>query len=142
MAAPLLVFLFALVACVAFGQDSAPVKAGDRAPEIDWTKIMQSPESAKYQPSLTGQYTVLQFLPPVTPNAQAIDHWNELIAEFRDQPVQFVWIASEKWSVSSLTIAPCPVPVASTVNTPGAATTTDRTHASVCTVPEDQYQVY
>jgi peroxiredoxin len=98
MAAPLLVFLFVFVASVAFGQDAAPVKAGDRAPEIDWTKIMQSPESAKYQPSLTGQYTVLQFLPSVTPNAQAIDHWNELIAKFRDQPLQFVWIASEKWS--------------------------------------------
>jgi hypothetical protein len=45
------------------------VKAGDCAPEIDWTKIEKSPESAKYQPSLTGQYTVLQFLPPVTPKA-------------------------------------------------------------------------
>ena len=99
MAGPLLVSVFVLVAGVAFGQDAAPVKAGDRAPEIDWSKIVQSPESAKYQPSLTGQYTVLQFLPPVTPNAQAIDHWNELIAKFRDQPVQFVWIASEDWSV-------------------------------------------
>ena len=87
MAAPLLVFLFVLVASVAFGQDAAPVKAGDRAPEIDWTKIVQSPESAKYQPSLSGEYTVLQFLPPVTPNAQAVDRWNELIAKFRDQPV-------------------------------------------------------
>jgi peroxiredoxin len=98
MSARLLVFLLVLIASVAFGQDPAPAKAGDRAPEIDWTKIVQSPESAKYQPSLMGQYTVLQFLPPVTPNVQAVDHWNELIAKFRDQPLQFVWIASEKWS--------------------------------------------
>jgi len=52
MAAPLLVFLFVFVASVAFGQDAAPVKAWDRAPEIDWTKIMQSPQLSKYQPSL------------------------------------------------------------------------------------------
>jgi uncharacterized protein (TIGR03435 family) len=41
----------------------------------------------------------LQFLPPVTANAQAIGQWNEMIAQFRDRPVQFVWIATENWSV-------------------------------------------
>jgi hypothetical protein len=74
------------------------VKAGDRAPVIDWTKIVQSPESAKYRLGLTGQYTVLQFVPPVTANAQAIGQWNKLIAKFKDRPVQFIWIASENWS--------------------------------------------
>jgi hypothetical protein len=49
MAGPLLVSVFALVASVAFGQDAVPVKAGDRAPEIDWSKTVQSPESKKYQ---------------------------------------------------------------------------------------------
>jgi uncharacterized protein (TIGR03435 family) len=76
---------------------AAPVKAGDIAPQIDWNKIVQSPESEKPQPGLAGQYTVLQFLPPVTPNAKAIVRWNELIAQFRDQPVRFIWIASEAW---------------------------------------------
>jgi len=38
-----------------FVQDAVPVKAGNRAPEIDWNKIVQWPESTKYQPSLTGQ---------------------------------------------------------------------------------------
>jgi hypothetical protein len=99
MAAPLGVFLFVLVASVALGQKTAPVKAGDSAPEIDWTRIVHAPESAKYHPGLTGQYTVLQFLRPVTANAQAIDQWNELISKFRYQPVQFVWIASEQWQV-------------------------------------------
>ena len=47
MVAPHSVFLFARVASVAFGQNTSPVKAGDRAPEIDWTKIMHSPVSAK-----------------------------------------------------------------------------------------------
>jgi uncharacterized protein (TIGR03435 family) len=99
MAARLAIFLSVLAAS-SLGQQSANrVKAGDRAPEIDWTKIVQSPESAKYQPGLTGQYTVLQFVPPVTANAQAIVQWNRLIAKFRDRPVQFIWIASENWSV-------------------------------------------
>lgn len=82
---------------MAFAQGPAPVKAGDIAPQIDWTKIVQSPESAKYRPGLTGHYTVLQFLPRVTANAQAICRWNELIAQFRDRPVRFIWIASEPW---------------------------------------------
>jgi uncharacterized protein (TIGR03435 family) len=99
MVARLLVFVFVLAVTTVFGQDAVPLKAGNRAPEIDWTKIVQSPESAKYHPSLTGQFTVLQFLPPVTPNAQAIGQWNKTIAQFRDRPVQFVWIASENWSV-------------------------------------------
>ncbi len=74
------------------------VAAGDRAPDIDWSRIVRSPEAAKYRPNLAGQYTVLQFLPNVTANAQAISRWNELIAKFRDKPVQFIWITSERWS--------------------------------------------
>ena len=97
MAARLRVFHFVFALAAVFGQDTVPVKAGGRAPEIDWTGIMRSPDSVKYRPNLTGQYTVLQFL-PITPNAQAIDRWNDLIAKFDDKPVQFVWIASERWS--------------------------------------------
>jgi uncharacterized protein (TIGR03435 family) len=78
-----------------FGQDAVAVKAGDPAPEIDWTKVVRSPESAQYRPTLAGQYTVLRFLPNVTANAETIGRWNDLIAEFRDKPIQFVWIASE-----------------------------------------------
>jgi hypothetical protein len=56
MAARLAIFLSVLMA-LSLGQQSADrVKAGDRAPDIDWTKIVQSPESAKYHPGLTGQY--------------------------------------------------------------------------------------
>jgi hypothetical protein len=40
----------------ALGQDAVPVKAGDRAPDIDWTRIVRSPASAKYQPNLSHQY--------------------------------------------------------------------------------------
>jgi len=97
MTVRLLVSLFVLVAAV-FGQDAVPVKAGDRAPDIDWSKIVHSPESTKELPDLAGQYTVLQFLPSVTRNPQAIGIWNEMIARFADKPVQFIWIASEPWS--------------------------------------------
>src|SRR5580692_10233120 len=99
MAALRLVFVFVLTVTAVPGQDAVPVGAGSPAPEIDWTQIVQSPEPAKYQSGLTGQYTVLQFLAPVTPNTQAICQWNKLIAQFRDRPVQFVWIASENWSL-------------------------------------------
>jgi hypothetical protein len=79
----LYLFFFAVVAM--FGQDAVPLKAGDPAPEIDWSKIVRSPDAAKYQPNLAGQYTVLRLLPNVTANAQAIGRWNDLIAQFRDK---------------------------------------------------------
>jgi len=82
-----------------FGQFfSVTVRAGDPAPDIDWSKVVRSPDSARYKPSLTGQYTILSFLPNVTANARSIAQRNDLIAKFADQPVQFVWIASEPWS--------------------------------------------
>ena len=74
------------------------MKTGDRAPEIDWSKVVRAPEAAGYHPGLTGQYTLLSFLPNVTANAQTISHWNDLIAKFADKPVRFLWIASESWS--------------------------------------------
>jgi uncharacterized protein (TIGR03435 family) len=58
---------------------------------------VRSPDSAKYPPALTGEYTVLQFL-PVTPNTQAVGRWNDLIEKFRDQPVRFIWITAESRS--------------------------------------------
>jgi hypothetical protein len=56
MAVAARVLVFFSSATAVLGQDAVPVKAGDRAPEIDRTKIAQSPEPAKYQPSLTRQY--------------------------------------------------------------------------------------
>jgi uncharacterized protein (TIGR03435 family) len=39
---------------------------------------------------------VIEFLPYVTANPQAVSGWNELVARFADKPVNFVWIASEE----------------------------------------------
>ena len=98
MSGKLLLCFLALTAGTASGQHGVPMKAGDRAPEIDWTGIVQSPLSPGFAPSLTGQHTVLSFFPNITANAKAIERWNDLISKFADQPVQFVWIASENKS--------------------------------------------
>jgi uncharacterized protein (TIGR03435 family) len=101
MAIPLQAVLFLLLSAAVFAQDddSVPLRAGDRAPEIDWSQVVRSPASAKFSPTLTGQYTILRFL-PVTPNTQAIARWNDLIARFSGQPIQFVWISYEPSSAA------------------------------------------
>ena len=78
-----------------FGQDSAPVKAGDRAPNLTWTKVVASVPTSGGPQSLFGQTTVLLFLPPVSQNEQAVSIWNKLVEQFADKPVNFVWIANE-----------------------------------------------
>jgi hypothetical protein len=98
MAVRILVCTLFFVMGAVYGQDEIPVKAGGRAPEIDSIKIVRPPESTNDRLILAGRYTVLQFLPNVTANAEAIGRWNDLIAKFEDKPVQFVWIASEPWS--------------------------------------------
>ncbi len=90
-------FLLPCAAVLAQHDVAAPLHAGDPAPAIDWSKVVRSSASAKHSPTLTGQYTVLQFL-PLTPNVQGVTRWNDLIAKFADQPVQFVWVATEPWS--------------------------------------------
>jgi uncharacterized protein (TIGR03435 family) len=95
MRGKLLLWVFAVTAATAAAQDSVPPKAGDHAPEINWTGVVQLARSVKIPPNLNGQYTVLRFLPNITANAREIGRWNDLISKFEDQPVQFVWIASE-----------------------------------------------
>jgi hypothetical protein len=64
MAARDLSVLVAIAAASMFGQVGAPVKAGDPAPNLTWTKIVAStPTSAGPQTPL-GQTTVLLFPPP------------------------------------------------------------------------------
>src|SRR6516165_9488460 len=81
-----------------FGQLPVTVKAGDRAPNIDWTGILHASLPSNATPGLTGRYTVLSFLPNVTANSKTITRWNELVAKFAGKPVQFIWVASEKRS--------------------------------------------
>jgi hypothetical protein len=68
MPSPILIGLFATLAAVAFGQTPMPVKAGDRAPGLSYTKIMQNGTGLGGPQSLFGQVTVLNFLRPVSIN--------------------------------------------------------------------------
>ncbi len=88
--------LLVLVAAAAFGQMPIPVKAGDRAPSLTFTKVVHAGSALGGPQSLFGQITVLNFLPPVSVNEQALIRWNELVDQFADKPVNFVWIANEK----------------------------------------------
>jgi hypothetical protein len=78
-----------------FGQIPARAKAGDRAPNLTWTKIVASVPASGGPQSLLGQTTVLLFLGPVSHNEQVFSIWNKLAEQFVDKPVNFVWIANE-----------------------------------------------
>src|SRR5215471_788000 len=95
MAARDLSVLFAIAATSMFGQDPAPVKAGDLAPNLTWGKIVSSTPTSAGPLNLLEQTTVLLFLPPVSQNREAVSQWNKLVEEFAGTPVNFVWIANE-----------------------------------------------
>ena len=66
------------------------MKAGEPAPKLIWTKIAaSSPETAGPE-NLTGQTSVLLFLPPVSHNKQTVGIWNNLVDRFADRSVNFV----------------------------------------------------
>lgn len=79
-----------------FGQTPVPVKAGDRAPNLTWTKIVASEAGSPEPQSLLGQNTVLLFLRPVSHNQETVERWNGLVEHFSGKAVNFVWIANEK----------------------------------------------
>jgi uncharacterized protein (TIGR03435 family) len=87
----ILLSLLAIAVAFAFGQTPTPVKAGDLAPNLIWTRILAGGQPG----SFFGRVTVIAFFPAVSPNESLVSRWNELIAKFAGQPVQFVWIASE-----------------------------------------------
>ena len=88
--------LFAVAMTNMFGQVPMPVKAGDRAPSLDWTQIVASGSPLGGPQSLLGHTTVLLFLRPVSGNEQALSRWNKLVQQFAGKPVNFIWIANEQ----------------------------------------------
>jgi uncharacterized protein (TIGR03435 family) len=105
MIARFLLPLFALAVPGAFGQIGlyGPVttrlKAGDRAPDISFTKVLNAPVAGSWsQSNLSGQLTVLAFYPDTSHNLESVTAWNEVVEKFADQPVQFVWITGENES--------------------------------------------
>src|ERR1039457_6073791 len=87
----ILLSLLAITVAAVFGQTPAPVKAGDIAPNLLWTRILAGGDPG----GLFEHVTVIGFLPAVSPNESLVSRWNQLVAKFAGQPVHFVWIASE-----------------------------------------------
>jgi uncharacterized protein (TIGR03435 family) len=82
-----------------FGSVTGHVKAGDLAPDLVFTKILNARSAAPWgSANLSGQMTVLAFFPDTSHNLQSVSRWNALVDQFADQPVQFVWITAEKES--------------------------------------------
>lgn len=87
----ILLILLAVAIASVFGQIPSPVKAGDLAPNISWTRILAGGDPGTF----IGRVTVIGFFPVVSPNESLVSRWNELVTKFDGQPVHFVWIASE-----------------------------------------------
>jgi uncharacterized protein (TIGR03435 family) len=82
-----------------FGPVSNPLKAGDRAPDIAFSKILAAAGGALWNPAnLSGQVTVLAIFRDTSHNPDAIARWNALAQQFAGRPVQFVWITGERES--------------------------------------------
>ncbi len=92
----LLLSLLTIAVMITFGQSSVPIKAGDAAPNLVWTKVLRSASPSAGKPgSFLGQVTVLVFFPNVSANESLVSEWNQLCAQFAEEPVRFVWITSE-----------------------------------------------
>jgi uncharacterized protein (TIGR03435 family) len=82
-----------------FGPVSNPLKAGDRAPDIAFSKILAAAGAAPWiSANLSGVVTVLAIFPDTSHNPDAIARWNTLAQQFAGRPVQFVWITGERES--------------------------------------------
>src|SRR5580704_7545882 len=79
-----------------YGPVTSHLKAGDRAPDIAFTKVLSAPVAGSWsQTNLSGQLTVLTFMPDTSHNLQIVTLWNDLVEKYADQPVQFLWITAE-----------------------------------------------
>lgn len=93
-----------------FGQVTAHLKAGDDAPDIQFTKVLHAPGTAQWSSANAfGQTTVLVFLPLVSRNRQQVDMWNGLVDSFAARSVQLVLITQETESTLLPWLAQHPV---------------------------------
>ena len=82
-----------------YGPISSHVKAGDLAPDIKFAKTLNAPVAGSWsQANLSGQVTVLTFMPDTSHNPEIVELWNAEIKKFNGKLVQFVWITGEKES--------------------------------------------
>jgi len=93
-----LLLLFAVLA-VSMSAQPRPLKAGDFAPGIVFSRILNSGSASDWtSDSLSGQLTVLVFFPDTSHNLQSVSRWNALVQQFAGKPIQFAWITGEKES--------------------------------------------
>jgi uncharacterized protein (TIGR03435 family) len=79
-----------------FGPIGTRLKAGDLAPDVVFTRMMNAAGSTPEGPlTFAGQFTVLAFFPDTSHNPQPVSMWNALVAKFAGKPLQFVWITGE-----------------------------------------------
>jgi uncharacterized protein (TIGR03435 family) len=82
-----------------FGPVSSHLRAGDFAPAIVFTRVLNAGSTSPWTPeSLSGQVTVLAFFPDTSHNLQSVPRWNALVDKYRTQPIQFAWITGEEES--------------------------------------------
>ena len=87
----ILLSLLAIGVASSFGQTPITIKAGDLAPKLTWIRTLAGGEPGGF----SGRVTVIGFFPAVSANEGLISRWNHLAAKFENEPVQFLWIASE-----------------------------------------------
>jgi uncharacterized protein (TIGR03435 family) len=79
-----------------FGMVTVSLKAGEDAPNIEFTKVLHAPGTAQWSSANAfSQTTVLVFLPLVSRNPQQVDLWNALVKRFAARPAQLVMITKE-----------------------------------------------
>jgi uncharacterized protein (TIGR03435 family) len=79
-----------------FGLVTVSLKAGDDAPNIEFSKVLHAPGTAQWSSANAfSQTTVLVFLPLISANPQQVDLWNGLVERFAARPVQLVLITKE-----------------------------------------------
>jgi uncharacterized protein (TIGR03435 family) len=95
--------VLALAAPFSFGQPglygpvTAHLKAGDIAPDIQYSKVLSAPGSASWSSAdLYGKPTVLIFYLNTSRNLQTVTMWNTLVDQFAGKPVQFLFISGEE----------------------------------------------
>jgi uncharacterized protein (TIGR03435 family) len=82
-----------------YGPVTAHLKAGDFAPDVTFSKVLNAPGPAPWStPNLSGKLTVLSFFPDTSHNLEAATQWNEVVEQFADKAVQFIWITGEEQS--------------------------------------------
>ena len=79
-----------------FGLVTVRLKAGDDAPNIEFTKVLHAQGTVQWSSANAfSQTTALVFLPLMSRNPQQVDLWNELVERFAARPVQLVLITKE-----------------------------------------------